>query len=58
MLRVFSTVLKEEIEVSQEGTFELPPRPYTSAELKKIAREVNKAIRSTSNDELVESYED
>ncbi len=58
MLKVYSSVLGEELEVSLEGTFELPSRPYNSSELKKIAREVNKAIRSTSSDEFVDSCED
>ena len=51
MLNVYSSVLKEDIEVSEEGKFILPSREYTSTELKKIAHEVNKAIRTYSSDE-------
>ena len=37
--------IDEDIEVNEDGSFELPHRPYKASELKKIAREVNKAIR-------------
>ena len=47
MLKVYVSVLDEEVEVSDEGKFELPSREYSPAELKKIAREVNKAIRAS-----------
>lgn len=53
MLKVYVSVLNDTVEVSEEGRFELPSREYTSSELKKIAREVNRAMRSASID-----YED
>lgn len=31
--------------VLEDGTFELPHRMYTTAELKKIAREINRVLR-------------
>lgn len=48
MLSVYVSVLKDEIEVSDEGRFELPSRYYSTVELKKIAREINRAIRNSS----------
>lgn len=51
MLKVYISVLDEEIEVSDEGKFELPSREYSPSELKKIAREVNRAMRTSSFDE-------
>lgn len=48
MLKVYVATVDEEIEVDDDGKFELPQRPYTAAELKKIAREVNKAIRDAA----------
>lgn len=45
MLNIYISVLQDTIEVSLEGKFTLPSREYTTAELKKIAREVNKALR-------------
>lgn len=53
MLRVYISVLQEEVEVSLEGKFVLPSKEYTPAELKKIAREVNRAMR---NSLLFEEY--
>lgn len=51
MLKVFVSVLGEEVEVSDEGKFVLPSKEYTPSELKKIAREVNRAMRNASLDE-------
>lgn len=51
MLNVYISVLDEVIEVSDEGKFELPSREYSPAELKKIAREVNRAMRTSVFDE-------
>lgn len=48
MLNVYISVLQDTIEVSLEGKFILPSREYTTAELKKIAREINKALREHS----------
>lgn len=49
------TTLGFSVEVDDMGGFELPMRRYTSAELKKIAREVNRNIRlSNSKDEISE----
>lgn len=45
MIEVYVKVLDNIIKVSNEGKFELPSRLYTSAELKKIATEINKAER-------------
>ena len=36
-----------QIEVDEYGKFELPSTTYTAAELNKIAREVNRAIRKS-----------
>lgn len=51
MPKIFVEVLGETVEVSEEGRFELPSREYTAAELKKIAREINKASRLHNLDE-------
>ncbi len=51
MLQVYISVLNDYIEVSEEGRFELPSREYSPAELKKIAREVNKAMRTAELDD-------
>lgn len=51
MLRVKTSVLEDEIEVSEEGRFILPSKEYTTAELKKIAREVNRAMRNAVYEE-------
>lgn len=45
MLKIYVETLGEYISISDEGKFELPHREYSPAELKKIAREVNRAIR-------------
>ena len=45
MLKVYVETLGEYVEVSEEGKFELPSKSYTSVELKKIAREINRASR-------------
>ena len=46
MISVFISVIGEEIEVSEEGRFQLPSdRDYSAAELKKIASEINKESR-------------
>lgn len=45
MLKVYISVLDEVAEVSEDGRVSLPAGDYTPAELKKIAREVNKAMR-------------
>lgn len=46
--KVYITVLDDYIEVSDAGRFELPAKDYSSSELKKIARDVNKAVRESS----------
>lgn len=49
---IYISVLDDTVEVDEQGRFELPSRSYSCAELKKIAREVNRAIRqSTLNPE-------
>lgn len=42
---VFVSVLNQKVSVSSSGKIDLPAGEYTPAELKKIAQEVNKAIR-------------
>ena len=50
--------LCEPIEVFEDGSFELPPQRYTSAELKRIARDVNRACKKVGNFDLEEIRED
>ena len=54
MLKVRVELLGEDLEVSEDGKFELPSRKYTAAELKKIAREVNRAMRNYQEDFYIE----
>lgn len=44
------------VEVDENGRFELPDRQFTAAELKKIARDVNRAIRKQNIQ--MDDYED
>ena len=47
------------VEVDEDGRFELPERKFSSAELKKVAREVNRGLRDcTAEDDLNEVYGD
>lgn len=48
--RIYIKTLCQHIEVSQDGKFELPDREYTTQELKKIAREINRELRNLNND--------
>lgn len=41
-----------QIEVDEYGKFELPNITYTAAELNKIAREVNRAIRKSRMEDM------
>ena len=41
------------VEVGEDGRFHLPDREFNTAELKKIAREVNRTIRNSSVEEDV-----
>ena len=41
-----------QIEVDEYGKFELPSTTYTAAELNKIAREVNRAIRKSRMEDM------
>ena len=41
-----------QIEVDEYGKFELPSAIYTAAELNKIAREVNRAIRKSRMEDM------
>ena len=50
MLKIYVESLDITLEVSEDGTFELPNRLYTTTDLKKIVRVVNKTI-STINKE-------
>lgn len=46
MHEIYIKTLETSIEVSDEGRFHLPSdKEYTASELKKIAREINKASR-------------
>lgn len=45
MFNVYVSVLQDTIEVSSEGKFTLPSKEYTTTELKKIAREINRELR-------------
>ena len=47
MPKIYIETLGECIDISDEGKFELPSKEYTASELKKIAREVNRAIRES-----------
>ena len=47
---IYSKTLGEHINVSQDGKFTLPDREYTTQELKKIAREINRELRYSSLD--------
>ena len=46
MIKLYLQTIGEYIEVSEEGRFQLPSREYSPAELKGIAREVNRAFRN------------
>ena len=54
MLKVYVSVLDSEVEVSEDGRISLPSGDYTPAELKKIAREVNKAMREYPVEDIQE----
>lgn len=43
--------------VYEDGTFELPQRMYTTAELKKIAREINRTLRQEQMEGML-NYEE
>ena len=58
MNEVFITVLNDYVEVSDAGRFELPARDYSAAELKKIARDVNRALRESVIANMRETQED
>lgn len=47
MLNIKVRTIEEEIEVSEDGTFELPSKRYTTSELKKIAHDINRAMRES-----------
>lgn len=47
MPKIYIETLGECVSISDEGKFKLPSKEYTSAELKKIAREINRAIRES-----------
>ena len=56
---VVKTSLGFSVEVDFEGKFELPARKFSSAELKKVAREVNKSLRNFDVErDLNEVYND
>ena len=48
--RIYIKTLCQHIEISQDCKFELPDREYTTQELKKIAREINRELRNLNND--------
>ena len=45
MLEIYVAAIDSIIKVDEDGRFELPARPYTTAELKKIAVQINREIR-------------
>lgn len=59
-MEVVSISLGFNVEVDDFGNITLPDRPFTSAQLKKIAREVDKAMRLAAKNEEIggcEEYE-
>ena len=46
MLIIPVKTLDAEVEMDDDGRFELPNRPYTTAELNRIAREINRFLRT------------
>lgn len=53
------TSLGFSVEVDEDGRFELPARKFSSAELKKVAREVNRRLRDCAAEyDLNEVYQD
>lgn len=46
------------VEVDGDGRFYLPDRPFTVAELKKVAREVGRAFRQSQIDQQITEMED
>ena len=47
---IYIKTLGEHIFISQDGKFSLPEREYTTQELKKIAREINRELRLLNQD--------
>lgn len=47
MAKLYVDSLGECIDISDDGRFELPSREYTTPLLKKIAREINRAMRES-----------
>lgn len=52
MIEIFVPTLNDTVKVNEEGRFELPSREFTIGELRKIAREINKALRGYSEETL------
>lgn len=52
------TSLGFSIEVNEDGRFNLPDRPFTTSELKKIAREVGRAFRQSQIEQMIPETED
>lgn len=41
------------VDVSEDGRFQLPDREFTTTELKKIAREVNRQLRDNAAENVL-----
>lgn len=53
------TSLGFSVEVDDDGRFYLPDRPFTAAELKKVARDVGRAFRQAlAGQQIVEMEDD
>lgn len=52
------TSLGFKVDVDEGGQFYLPDRPFTTAELKKLAREIGRACRNAAFADLPETKED
>lgn len=57
MLEVKCTSINSVVEVDEFGRFELPNRMYTTTELRKVAREISKALRNNTTLETMKLEE-
>ncbi len=58
MPKIYVGTLNDYVDVSDVGRFELPTHDYNTTELKKISREINKALRELSVSEDILDQED
>lgn len=56
MPKIFVPTLNSEINVSDEGRFELPSQQFSVSELRKVAREISKGLKNYSDEEIVYDY--